>query len=374
MKKLALLAAIILLNACSSAEPAPETAGLPLPEETAAAAPATDAKLSTDPFLADQATAAPTAPATGPSAAASESQSADSLLATPVPSDSGTVKMNPVPKAEALASPTPSTPPASAAESLPTPRLSQNHEVPATPVMPPAKSDPRKFNTYEAYKEYEKKEASRQELQDSYDDRALFPHEDGGWQIGLDYTRNAFSTLDFDPSVVTKNFDTQGGGLSVGYFPLRSLSFGRLGLSVNYAVFWTKYLFNTTPTSVNASKVHSIDSYGAKAVYEFDYFLGQLFVPWVYYGMDKVTVRAYNLSTTSSAGATTVYANYPKSTFNRQIYGGGMHLNLNRLEPTSASRGLANLGIRKTYLTYTYLAASNGGTGASHYLGLRFEY
>ncbi|MGZ3686400.1 MAG: hypothetical protein ACXVCI_21280, partial [Bdellovibrionota bacterium] len=112
-----------------------------------------------------------------------------------------------------------------------------------------------------------------------------------------------------------------------------------------------------------------IDSFGGKAVYEFDYFLGQIVVPWVFYGMDKVTVRPYSLA---SGGV--VYANYPKSTFNRRAYGGGLNLNLNRLEPMSASRGLANVGVRKTYLAYTYLTDATGGTGASHFLGLRFEY
>src|SRR5688500_10076024 len=100
MKKLALLAALILLNSCSSSEPTPDAPPLPLPEDTAST-PASDATLISDPSLAEQPSPAPAS-----TSAATESEAVDSLLATPVP-DSGTVKVNPEPSPESLSAPTP---------------------------------------------------------------------------------------------------------------------------------------------------------------------------------------------------------------------------------------------------------------------------
>lgn len=375
MKKLACtLFALALLHGCSSSETAPETAALPHPDEAAAASPAPSTESGDALFATGEAPAE--SAAANSAAATTESKAADALLATPV--DGATDTSASVADAassagaESLASPTPSEPSAlpPASEPTPVPKVSLDHEVSATPVMPVAKADPRRFSTYEAYKEYQEKESARRELQQSYDDRALFPHEDGAWQIGLDYVHKAFPGYDFDPGVTTKKADTMGGVLSVAYFPLRSLSFGRLGVNLNYSIYWSKYEIKTSATVTDTNKVHSIDAYGGRLVYELDYFLGQLVVPWVFLGLDKVSVRPYNLATTTG-NVTTVHAAYPKNTFNRQSYGGGMHLNLNRLESASASRGLASMGIRKTYLAYTFLTETNG---ASHLLGLRFEY
>lgn len=363
MKKLLAFALITALTACSHAEPPPSEANaLPLPDAAPASAASAESSGS-DSLLANAENATPTTSAT-----ATESKAADSLLATPVDNSAATPTTSA--KTESLSQPTP--PPAPelpAAPTPPEPKVAENHEVPPPSPMPSAKADPRKRDVYQEYKEYKEKAASRQDLQDAYEERSMFPHEDGGWQVGIDYVRKAFPGMDFDPTLGVNKADTMGGVLSLNYFPLRSLSYGRLGVGVNYAVYWTKYSIPTTGTTIDSNKVHSIDSFGSKFIYEADYWLGQLIVPFGFYGFDKVTVRPYSLI---SGGVT--YANYPKNTFNRQSYGGGAHINLNRLEPSSASRGLAAMGIRKTYVTYTFLQESGGGTGASHLLGLRFEF
>lgn len=366
MKKIALLVLLCALQACSSSEPAPEVAPLPHPddaaaaaaeggttsESAAAAAPAPDANLSTDPFLAPDA-------ATNSAVAPAESSAADSLLATPVESSA-----KPAETAEALPSPTPP------AEPVPAPRVSIDHEVKPTSPMPVAKADPRKKDSYEAYKEYKQKEASRQELQDSYDDRAMFPHEDGGFHISFDYMRNAYNNLAVNTLTSPLTSTSQGGQVSFMYFPLRSLSYGRLGAGVTGGSFWTKYEYpsESTANKVDTATSRSIYTYGVRAMYEFDYWLGQIVVPFVSYDFNKVRSRGFERR------GSRVLVN--ASALDYQCYGLGASLNLNRLEPVSASRGLATLGVRKTYLTYTFLkgaSGSNSGTG-THGLGLRFEF
>ncbi|MGE3262906.1 MAG: hypothetical protein AB7K68_14080 [Bacteriovoracia bacterium] len=366
MKKIASsLALLALLYGCSSSEVAPETAPLPHPDEAAAAIssppPAADAAVPTDGLLAPD-PAAPTA------ATASESQSVDSLLATPVEGGSGSVSANPSPEST-LSSPVVSTPPPPVSDPVPAPRLSIDHEVAPTPVMPTAKADPRKRDTYEAYEEYRQKEASRKQLQESYDDRQLFPHEGGNWQVGIDYVRNAYDGKINNFRSGAFDATSQGGQLSFTYFPLKDLSYGAFGIGPVGSVVFTRYKYSsaTIPGEFESTKKRSMYSYGARAIYEFDYWLGQLVVPFALFDYQKVKLTSFE--------RTAVNVAVPSQSFDSQCYGAGAHLNLNRLEGASASRGLANLGIRKTYLTYTFVneLQSSGGSG-THALGLRFEY
>ena len=367
MIKLALcLGVLLLLFSCSSSETSPEAGATP---------PDASATSGADSLLTD----AEAAPASTTASATPAAESTDSFLATPVDGSSGSVTAPPM-DAASLAPPTPpvaaaesTPPPGAAAAENPTPTVSVGHEVPATSPMPTAKQDPTKYDTDQEYKEYAAKEETRKARQKAYDERALFPHEDGALQISLDYPRNAFPNYDFDPTIINKGYPTQGGTLSINYFPLRSLSYGRFGIGVQAGAYWTKFAITTTQNLVDSSTVHSFDAYGAKVIYEFDYFLGQILVPWAFYAMDKVKARPYSLGIANSNGSTTSFANYPGRTFERQTFGGGLNFNLNRVEPVTASRALANVGIRKTYLAYTYLAET-AGSGASHFLGLRFEY
>lgn len=377
MKKIALVAlALGFIVGCSSGEKMPDAPLLPTDDTPAAAAsapspeaaPSAASTTGSDPLLS---VADAPSPASG----------TDSLLATPVDGNSApsteAAKVTP-PESVPLpsSSPTPSVtatpeplPSAAAASENPEPKLSVNHEEPPTSVMPSAKVAPSKHDTYEEYRQYREREASRKEVQDAYDDRTLFPHEDGAFQLSLDYSRNAFPGMSFNSINSFLQTETEGGTLSFLYFPIRDLAYGRLGLGPTGSAYWTKYTYNDpgTLSSQSTSKTNSIRAFGARAVYEFDYWLGQTLVPFAYYGFDKVTLRSFD----RTASGVVVK---PRS-FDSQYYGGGLHLNLNRLEPKSASRGLASVGIRKVYLSYSYLARMSGtnGTG-THGLGLRFEY
>ena len=59
--------------------------------------------------------------------------------------------------------------------------------------------------------------------------------------------------------------------------------------------------------------------------------------------------------------------------FNPSV-GGGVAINLNRIEPTVASKALVNTGIRKYYLTYNATQRTGRFSGLTHAFGLRMEF
>lgn len=246
-------------------------------------------------------------------------------------------------------------------------------EVAATSAPPPAptKMEAKEKSMYELFDEHMQARKLHAKDEREWEQRALFYHEGGKYQLGLDYSPKAFPDYDFDRSATVRTFDTQGAMFSFLYFPLASLDYGRLGVGPNVGFFLTKYAFTTQleagGTKADSNRVRSFLSYGARIKYEFQYFLGQLFVPFVYFGYDRVSVRAFQVA---AAGL-----NFPKNNFDSQAYGGGLSMNLNRLEPSSGSRSLVSSGIKKYYLTYTYEPRSDApSSGKSHLLGLRFEY
>lgn len=348
MKKIFLALSLSLaLAACSSADTAPsESEALVLPAE------AGEPSLSSDPLMAEGDALPPP----------------EGSLSTPVETPPAP-EVPPVPDLADTSSTatdtSASTDAASASEPVPPP------SVPSTPsaeVLPPvvagAGATKPDRNVYQDYREYQDRVKTRAQSESELEARSLFPHEDGAFQIGFDYIYKPFDGYDFDPGTAVRTAESQGGALNFNYFPVRSLSYGRLGLGAQVAAYWTKFEHVVGGVADSNSK-HSIDTYGARLIYEFQYFLGQLVVPHAFYAYDQVRVRPY---TYAQAGV-----NYPSTRFNSQSYGGGLHLNLNRLESTTASRALATSGIRKFYLSYTYLQRAEN-TGSSHYLGLKFEY
>lgn len=346
MKKIFLALTVTLaLAACSSADTAPsESEAMVLPAES-------EPSLSSDPLMA-----------------------ADAGDALPPPEGSLSTPVEPPPAPElppvpdmANSSPTDTSTASaggSAAPSEPLPSVSTPPAEALPPVVAGAGATKPDRNTYQDYREYQDRVKTRSQSEAELEARTLFPHEDGAFQLGLDYVYKPFGDYDFDPGLAVRTADSQGGALSFNYFPVRSLSYGRLGVGAQVAAYWTKYE-NTVAGITDKSTKHSMDTYGARLIYEFQYFLGQMLVPHVFYAYDKVRVRPY---TYTQAGV-----NYPGSRFASQSYGGGVHLNLNRLESGAASKALATSGIRKFYLSYTYLQRAEN-TGSSHYLGLKFEY
>ena len=203
------------------------------------------------------------------------------------------------------------------------------------------------------------------------------------------YTRNAFSGYNFaqatksisnpSPSYAT----TTGGNILLTWFPIKSLSIGRLGFGVVGGIYWST--FNTTTdvfdstgkstgTTVTKASPQEATTYGARAVYEFDYWLGQILVPYAFLGVDNVMLKAYSVAVGTSTSSAKSYVDIPATQIISQYYGGGIHFNLNRVEPVAASRGLVNIGVRKFYLSYMALQRSGSLYGLTHNLGLNFEF
>lgn len=308
-----------------------------------------------------QAAAAP-AEAT-PNVAASETP-----LSTPVEGELS----QPTPSVDASTAPvpTPAEVPAPIAKGVP--EIPPSENSPVLPPTAPKKDATQVKNTYELFEEHQAAEGERAALETEWEKRALFFHEGGAWQLGVDATLKAFPNYDFDPSSVVKTFDNKGGSLSFMYFPLRSLTFGRLGVGATAGMYVTKFSFLASfdqgrQTKTDTNTVRSFTSYGARVKYEFQYFLGQFVVPFAFFGYDKVRVKGFKII---DAGV-----NYPEKSFDSQALGFGASLNLNRLEPSSANRALVSSGVKKYYLTYTFEGRSDSvNSGTSHLLGLRFEY
>lgn len=353
MKIFSALAILAILYSCSSAEPAPDTPPLPLPDENNAAAPSPSAASESSPLLdlSDS-----------PASVADSASSTDSLLATPVEGEAAATTDKPV---DSLLSSDQSgnlPKPTALAEPAPLATQEEHNTLPAANSGASGEnSDP-----YADFARYQREEKLRAEKSEHFKDRALFPHEDGQYQFGLDYTRSAFPGYNFSSSVTSS--DIQGGTLSFTYFPIRSLSYGGLGIGVEGGMYWPRLQVTTEVNTTAVVKKHLIDTAGLKLIYEFDYYLGQLFVPFAFYSYQKVSIRSFNIDE--------VGLKYAGFNSDMSAYGAGLHWNLNRLEPTTASTALAATGIRKTYLTYTLFVPSSNflGKDASHYLGLRFEY
>lgn len=354
MKKIFLALSLTLaLAACSSADTTPaESEATVLPAESG------EPSLSSDPLMAEG-DALP--PPEGTLSTPVEPPPAPEVPPLPEVSDSSTAT-------ETSASTSTDTATSSATESTASSEPVPPASTPSTEALPPvvagAGATKPDRNVYQDYREYQDRVKTRAQSEHELEARTLFPHEDGAFQLGLDYIYKPFSSYDFDPGAAVSTAESQGGALSFNYFPVRSLSYGRLGIGAQIAAYWTKYS-HTVGSVTDSNSKHSIDTYGARLIYEFQYFLGQTFVPHVFYAYDQVRVRPYTYTQTGIS--------YPGSRFASQSYGGGMHLNLNRLESGAASKALATSGIRKFYLSYTYLQRSEN-TGSSHYLGLKFEY
>ncbi len=342
---------LLTLTACSSTPPASEEAPS---SEAAEASP--DLSSTPDPLFAPD-------PATEEAALATPVENEASPLAEPTPP---TAEL-PAPSQETAAMEPPPAPeaPAALSSELPAPATA---EKPIAAATAPTGAGPKK-SVQEEFNEYQNRIEAREAEDDALETRALFPHEGGSLQIGLDYTNGAFSDYDFDPTQAIKNADsTKGAMLSFIYFPVHSLSLGRLGIGPQASVYWSDF---SVGNSVVREGVAATRSYGGRLVYEFAYFLGQWIVPHAFFGYDYVSVKTVKVTIATNPDP---IADFPSRTFYSQSIGGGLRLNLNRLEADTAHRALVSTGIRKVYLNYTVQQRlGNQGNDLAHFLGLRFE-
>lgn len=304
------------------------------------------------------------------------------------------------------ASPAPALPPpdTSASASTPSPTAtvapqaqpSEQTPIPVSSIPGKTKDAPSAAGApkdiYDEYADYLEKTDNRQSEEDTMKMRARFPHENGGWQIGLEYIHRAFGEYNWnakgDPASIqgnaALNADTQGLMFSFGHFPLRSMTLGRFGVIAQGGVYLTKFIVDTpqfnaagqiTNNVRNEAKRQSGMSYGLRAVYEFQYWIGQLFVPYVTAGLDMVRLQGYQIGVVAgNTGVSRSVLNFPAQNFTSQSYGAGLHFNLNRVEPLTGSRSLVNVGVKKFYLSYLALQRIGALSGLTHSLGLRFEF
>lgn len=308
----------------------------------------------------------------------------------------------PAPDAE-LATPVELPPPTEASAVTPPPAEptpSAQVPIPVTSIpgktkqSPSAEAPPPPKDIYEEYKAFQARERDRTSSEYDYTQRNLFPHEDGGWQFGIEYAHNAFSGYNFNFKAGqagntgmlgnrTVYADTQGAILSLGYFPIRSLSIGRLGFIGQAGLYFSKFSIDTPKVNQATGAIEGIVkddvkrqqavSYGVRAVYEFQYFLGQMFVPFITVGLDLVRMQPYKVAVGNNIAATEVL-NIPANNITSQSYGAGLNINLNRIEPVVASRALVAVGVKKFYLSYLALQRTGTLSGLTHSLGLRFEF
>ena len=279
--------------------------------------------------------------------------SSDSSLATPDPLNpqpslgtptDGTAKEDPL-----LAEPTEPTQPTTE----PAPQ-----ELPTASAPPAATEEGEVLNPVEAAEEENVVDMRmRKNREDAVRDRRLLEtelayHEGGRWHIGLDYAHRPFGDYDYDSTTVNRNSSSAGGEFQLLYFPL-TYGFGRLGFGpvVGY--------------SAPKDKSGHFVSYGAELQYAFLYGIGQTLVPFVLGGYRAVSFTSYDIASSAVT---------KDASFGQGYYGGGLALNLNRLEHRTASRALADIGVRKFYIVATYKVPASNGNKGNGLLGLRFEF
>ncbi len=259
-------------------------------------------------------------------------------------------------------------PPSQPSEQAPIPLSS----IPGkTADSPAAVAGPEK-DIYEEYEDYLNREGDRATTEKQASQRTMFAHENGAWQFGLAYVFGVFSEYDFDPTATVKTAKTSGPTATLSFFPLRSLSFGRLGVGVQGGYYWSTFTLDRPEGGTLEDKVKggSMSSYGARAIYEFEYIIGQTFVPFAFVSYDQIFVKKYVGIVRGQA----VTGDFPSAKVNTMGYGGGLRINLNRIEPVVASRALAGVGVRKFYLTYAAVQRPGKMAGLSHSAGLDFEF
>jgi len=313
-----------------------------------------------------------TSPAPAPEQTASASNESSSLPGAtadtpPVTSPSGTTAeaAPPGPGAD-----TP--PPYTTSTTLDSTTQANNSEpsTATTPSVPPpvvdAPTPAGRRDQRQALKEYQDRQQSLARDDDEIDERANYAHEGGAWQIALEYDLTGVQAPAASITGTVSDTNTAGGAASLTYFPLRGIDSGRLGVGARLGAYLSSYDTVNGSVSNSSSKKLSAITYGLRGSYEFQYWIAQLFVPFVFVGYDQVSTKDFADAKTSVRVA--------GSKFGSVNYGAGLNFNLNRLEPQSASKSLVSTGIRKFYLSYTFMQRSGDLTGASHFLGLRFEY
>ena len=156
-------------------------------------------------------------------------------------------------------------------------------------------------------------------------------------------------------------------GISFGYnrVPWRSRYFGRLSIGLQAGVIGV--------SSGGAHfRVAFIDA-GPRVTYEMKFLTAQILVPVGFIGYDHVRNQIEPVSTAGQPAPPTSAS----EDFNTLVYGGGILLNLNRLDSGTGTQALVSTGIRKFNLAVLFVArkGDSADRSSNHMsFGLRFEY
>jgi hypothetical protein len=207
-------------------------------------------------------------------------------------------------------------------------------------------------DTTQIREEYERKKAIRDRAQSNQVAREMVPHQGGQFGIDANFALGAFGGSLNDASGVSSP-NTTGAVLKAKYYPFTSA--GRFGLGPQAG--WSQG---------SGTYVRTITSYGAEAEYAADFSMYQLLVPFAFLGLENVGIKFKG-----GDGVTTAPAG---KSYSQSYWGAGLAINLNLLEHRTASRSLADTGIKKFYLIASWKQPVKSESLGNALLGLRFEF
>jgi hypothetical protein len=205
---------------------------------------------------------------------------------------------------------------------------------------------------YEAYVKRKETESSEDKL------RQRVFHEGARNNIAFDVTIDDFNKYNWGPNSGLPN-STYGINFGYNAVPWRSKHFGRFALGLNAGII-----------GLSKSGGHFRTAFfqaGPRASYELKFMTAQVLVPTAFIGYDRLfnQIKGRNLI----AGA--------DQSFNTLIFGGGLLINLNRLDSATATKSLVATGIRKFNLALLFQSRKGDTASRSSSFfsaGFRFEY
>ena len=205
---------------------------------------------------------------------------------------------------------------------------------------------------YEAYVKKKEEEVNEDRL------RQRVFHEGAKNNIAFDITLDDLNKYNWGPDSGLPN---SSYGVNLGYnaVPWRSKRIGRFAIGLNAGII-----------GLSRSSGHFRTAFfqaGPRASYELKFMTAQAIVPTAFIGYDRLfnQIKGQNLR----VGA--------EQSLNSLVFGGGILINLNRLDSSTGTKSLVSTGIRKFNLALLYQSRKGDTTSQSSSFfsaGFRFEY
>ena len=217
--------------------------------------------------------------------------------------------------------------------------------------------------SYESIRRTHEKKIEREEKREDYKSFKQNLHYEGAKnQLSIEVALEDFSNFTYplseEASSGEDKIDTLSFFLSYILYPLPRLKFGRIGIGGRIGVVGKNDFSQSYPFFITL---------GPKVSYAANFMVGQLIVPVVELGYEKVFNRIDSGSN----------SDIDAEDFNTTILGLGLLINLNQLDAHAAMDSMASSGIRKYYLSLMYQSRSGDkeGYGSGAYVaGIRFEF